>query len=255
MTRLSPQPYKGTRDWYPEDKAVQNYIFSIWKKTVENFGFKEYGAPLLEPLELYTAKSGDELANEQTYTFTDRGGRTVAVRPEMTPSVSRMVAGRRQEFAYPARLYSIANFMRYERPQRGREREFWQLNVDTFGADDVAVEAEMLQLADEIMKAFGAQPEMYQIRVNSRELINEMLRGYMELDEKIAAQVVRLVDRRSKMSRDKFMSSLGELLTTEEECRRLEALLEVRGVDELPAQLQQTASVKRMERLLQCFIH
>lgn len=249
MTRLSPQPYKGTRDWYPEDKAVQNYIFSIWKKTVENFGFKEYGAPLLEPLELYTAKSGDELANEQTYTFTDRGGRTVAVRPEMTPSVSRMVAGRRQEFAYPARLYSIANFMRYERPQRGREREFWQLNVDTFGADDVAVEAEMLQLADEIMKAFGAQPEMYQIRVNSRELINEMLRGYMELDEKIAAQVVRLVDRRSKMSRDKFMSSLGELLTTEEECRRLEALLEVRGVDELPAQLQQTASVKRMERL------
>lgn len=249
MTRLSPQPYKGTRDWYPEDKAVQNYIFSIWKKTVENFGFKEYGAPLLEPLELYTAKSGDELANEQTYTFTDRGGRTVAVRPEMTPSVSRMVAGRRQEFAYPARLYSIANFMRYERPQRGREREFWQLNVDTFGADDVAVEVEMLQLADEIMKAFGAQSEMYQIRVNSRELINEMLRGYMELDEKIAAQVVRLVDRRSKMSRDKFMSSLGELLTTEEECRRLEALLEVRGVDELPAQLQQTASVKRMERL------
>ena len=95
MTTLSPQPYKGTRDWYPEDKAVQNYIFATWKKTVESFGFKEYGAPLLEPLEVYAAKSGDELANEQTYAFTDRGDRTVASRPEMTPTVSRMVAARR----------------------------------------------------------------------------------------------------------------------------------------------------------------
>ena len=104
MTTLSPQPYKGTRDWYPEDKAVQNYIFATWKKTVEQFGFKEYGAPLLEPLEVYTAKSGDEIANEQTYAFTDRGDRTVAIRPEMTPTISRMVAARRQELPYPARL-------------------------------------------------------------------------------------------------------------------------------------------------------
>ncbi len=120
MTTLSSTPYKGTRDYYPEDKAVQNYIFETWKSTVRSFGYQEYGTPLLEPLEIYAAKSGDELANEQTYAFTDRGDRTVAIRPEMTPSVSRLVAARRQEMAYPARLFSIANFMRYERPQRGR---------------------------------------------------------------------------------------------------------------------------------------
>jgi len=120
MATLSSQPYKGTRDYYPEQKRVQNYIFNTWRTVVESFGYEEYGAPILEPLEIYAAKSGNELVNDQTYVFTDRGDRTVAIRPEMTPTISRMVAARRQELAYPARLYSIANFMRYERPQRGR---------------------------------------------------------------------------------------------------------------------------------------
>jgi histidyl-tRNA synthetase len=137
MSTLSSQPYKGTRDYYPAEKRVQNYIFAMWRRVAENYGYEEYGAPMLEPLEVYAAKSGQELVNEQTYAFTDRGDRQVAIRPEMTPTISRMVAARRQELAYPARLYSIANFMRYERPQRGREREFWQLNVDVFGADGI----------------------------------------------------------------------------------------------------------------------
>jgi histidyl-tRNA synthetase len=153
---LSAQPYKGTRDYYPEDKRLQNYIFGVWRQISERYGYEEYGAPTLEPLEVYAAKSGDELANEQTYTFTDRGGRIVAIRPEMTPTISRMVAARRQELAYPARLYSVANFMRYERPQRGREREFWQLNVDVFGIDTVAADAEIIMMAEAIMKQFGA---------------------------------------------------------------------------------------------------
>ena len=156
MTTLSSQPYKGTRDYYPEQKRVQNYIFNTWRTVVERFGYEEYGAPMLEPIEIYAAKSGQELVNDQTYVFTDRGDRTVAIRPEMTPTVSRMVAARRQELAYPARLYSIANFMRYERPQRGREREFWQLNVDLFGVDDVAADVEVIAIADSILKEFGA---------------------------------------------------------------------------------------------------
>ena len=123
MSSLSSQPYKGTRDYYPAEKRIQNYIFATWRRVVQLHGYEEYGAPMLEPLEVYTAKSGQELAGEQTYMFTDRGDRVVAIRPEMTPSISRMVAARRQELGYPARLFSIANFMRYERPQRGRERE------------------------------------------------------------------------------------------------------------------------------------
>lgn len=124
MAYLSSQPYRGTRDFYPEDKRVQNYIFSTWHKIAQQFGYEEYDAPLLEPFELFAAKSGQDLVNDETYQFVDRGGRNVVIRPEMTPSVSRMVAARRQELPYPVRWYSIAPFMRYERPQRGRERQF-----------------------------------------------------------------------------------------------------------------------------------
>lgn len=249
MTKLSPQPYKGARDWYPEDKALQNYIFSTWKKTVESFGFQEYGAPLLEPLEVYAAKSGDELANEQTYAFTDRGGREVAIRPEMTPSISRMVAARRQELAYPARLFSIASFMRYERPQRGREREFWQLNVDTFGADAIADDAETLQLADEVMKAFGAKNDMYEIRVNSRELIDETMSRYLGLDADTTKQAVRLIDRKHKLPAEVFSDSIRELLGDDDLASRLELLLEAQTISELPLGLQDSPAATRLSEV------
>jgi histidyl-tRNA synthetase len=121
---LLKTPYKGTRDHYPEELRIRKYIFAKWAQVCESFGFQEYSTPILEPLEIYAAKTGDEIVNEQTYSFEDRGGRKVVIRPEMTPSISRMVAARRQEMAYPARLYSIANFMRYEKMQRGRDREF-----------------------------------------------------------------------------------------------------------------------------------
>ena len=179
MSTLSSQPYKGTRDFYPADKRVQNYIFATWKRIVQRYGYEEYGAPTLEPLEVYAAKSGQELANEQTYAFIDRGARTVAIRPEMTPSISRMVAAKRQEMAYPARLFSIANFMRYERPQRGREREFWQLNADIFGADGVLAEAEIITLGAAILKEFGAEDDMYTIKINNRKVINFMMSHYL----------------------------------------------------------------------------
>lgn len=249
MTTLSPQPYKGTRDWYPEDKAVQNYIFDTWKQTMQSFGFREYGAPLLEPLDVYAAKSGDELANEQTYAFEDRGGRNVAIRPEMTPSVSRMVAARRQELAYPARLFSIANFMRYERPQRGREREFWQLNVDTFGAEGVVADAEILQQADVLVKAFGADDSMYEIRVNDRRLIDEITRNYLGLDEVAAKQLVRLIDRKNKLPADVFATSTRELLDTDEKVTKLEQVLATTTIEELPQGLADSEAAQTVRQL------
>ena len=109
MDDLSQQPYKGARDFYPKDKRIQKWLFAKWRNVVERYGYEEYDAPLIEPTEMYAAKSGEELVNEQTYSFTDRGGRNVSIRPEMTPSVSRMVAGQRQELGYPARWYSIPN--------------------------------------------------------------------------------------------------------------------------------------------------
>lgn len=252
MSTLSPQPYKGTRDYYPEDKRVQNYIFDTWKKTVQKFGYEEYGAPTLEPLEVYTAKSGQELANEQTYSFTDRGGRVVAIRPEMTPTISRMVAARRQEMAYPARLFSIANFMRYERPQRGREREFWQLNVDIFGVDNVLAEAEIITLASETMKAFGAKDDMYVIRINNRQLINFMMAQYLGLDAVQAQLMIKLFDRKNKIStedfRDQAIEIFGESMAAEG-LQKISALLLAKSMAELPKEIRDSNTVKEVQEL------
>ena len=251
MSALSSQPYKGTRDYYPEDKRVQNYIFNVWRSVAERYGYEEYGAPTIEPLDIYTAKSGQELANEQTYTFTDRGGRIVAIRPEMTPSVSRMVAARRQELAYPARLYSVANFMRYERPQRGREREFWQLNVDIFGVDEIAAEAEIITIADSIMKAFGGQPKDYVIKINNRKLINFMMAQYLGLDGVQAQLMVKLFDRKDKIGESEFSDQAREILgeNADEGIVKLQALLSAKNMADLPVEIRTSSVVEEVQEL------
>ena len=216
MSNLSTQSYKGARDYFPEDKRLQNYIFKVWHTTAQSFGYEEYGAPLLEPLDIYTAKSGQELAGEQTYLFTDRGGRQVAIRPEMTPSISRMVASRRQELPMPARLYSIANFMRYERPQRGREREFWQLNADLFGAEGPWADAEIIEFGYHSIMNFGAREDMFTVRVNNRQLINQLMSGFLGLDVIGAQMMTRLLDRKNKISPEAFREQAIEIFGSEE---------------------------------------
>ncbi|MCX6728563.1 MAG: histidine--tRNA ligase [Candidatus Saccharibacteria bacterium] len=251
MSTLSSLPYKGTRDFYPEDKRIQNYIFSIWRKVSESYGYEEYGAPILEPLEIYAAKSGQELANDQTYSFVDRGGRIVAIRPEMTPSICRMVALRRQELAYPARLYSIANFMRYERPQRGREREFWQLNVDIFGDDGVTAEAEIISMSDDIMKATGAKPEDYVIKINNRKLINFMMAQYLGLDAVQAQFMIKLLDRKDKISGQDFTDQATEVFgeLADVGLPKVEALLNATSMADLPAEIRDSAAVAEVQEL------
>lgn len=250
-SNLSSQPYKGARDFYPADKRIQNYIFSVWRSVSESFGYDEYGAPILEPIEIYAAKSGSELVNEQTYTFVDRGGRTVAIRPEMTPTVCRMVAARRQELAYPARLYSIANFMRYERPQRGREREFWQLNVDIFGDDSVASEAEIIMLSDKIMKKFGAKPEDYIIKVNNRKLINFMMAQYLELNAADAQLMVKLFDRKNKIDQKDFDDQAAEIFgeNATKGLEKLNKLLSAKSMADLPAEILGSSAVTEIQQL------
>jgi histidyl-tRNA synthetase len=258
MTTLSSQPYKGTRDYYPEDKRTQNYIFNTWRKVVERFGYEEYGAPILEPIDIYAAKSGQELVNDQTYVFTDRGGRNVAIRPEMTPSISRMVAARRQELAYPARLYSIANFMRYERPQRGREREFWQLNVDVFGVDEVTADIEIITIADKILKEFGGKDGDYIIRVNNRKFITFMMSQYLGLDEVQSQQMTKLFDRRNKITEQDFREQ-AELIygydensaLPDERFEKIEQLVKATTVDELPDELKESTALDELRAVFE----
>lgn len=252
MTALSTAPYKGTRDYYPEDKRVQNYIFDVWTKTARKFGYEEYGAPILEPIEVYAAKTGQEIVNEQTYTFTDRGERVVAIRPEMTPSISRMVAGRRQEMAYPARLFSIANFMRYERPQRGREREFWQLNADIFGADNISADVEIIQFGVEVMRAFGAKDDMYKVKVNNRQLIDTMMTEYLELDTVQAQLMIKLFDRKSKISneefRDQAIEIFGESLASAG-LTKIAELLVAKDMKQMPKAIADTEAYNQLSEL------
>lgn len=252
MSNLSTQSYKGTRDYFPEDKRLQNYIFNTWRKTVESFGYEEYGAPTLEPIEVYTAKSGQELATEQTYVFEDRGGRMVAIRPEMTPSISRMVAARRQELPMPARLYSIANFMRYERPQRGREREFWQLNADLFGVSGDMADAEIIELSYQSVLAFGAKPDMFKIRVNNRQLVNEMMTKFLGLDIIGATMMIKLLDRKDKISVEEFKEQAIKIFGTQAivGLNKLADLISIKSVDELPAGMGDLPGVPEIKTLM-----
>jgi histidyl-tRNA synthetase len=251
---LSQQPYKGARDFYPPDKRLQKYMFGVWRRVCETFGYEEYDAPILEPLDIYLAKTGDEIVNEQTYSFEDRGGRKVVIRPEMTPTVSRMVAAKRQELAYPLRWYSIPNLWRYERPQRGRLREHWQLNVDIFGVANNSAEAEIITLVDEIFKAFGARRDMYEIRLSSRKFIDYALTDYLKLTRAEAHAVSKLIDRLHKTEKSKFIEQLDGALSDASRkagvAEKLLSLLSTQEIIDLPEQLQKHASAEELSLLL-----
>lgn len=216
---------------------------------VEGFGYEEYDAPILEPLELFAAKTGEEIVNEQLYSFVDRGGRKVAIRPEMTPSVSRMVATRRQELAYPLRWYSIPNLWRYERPQQGRLREHWQLNVDLFGVAGIEGDIEIIQIADAIMKAFGAKPNQYTIKINSRKLVDDFLHGQLKLSGSNARKLARLMDKKNKISAAAFVDSARQLIKDKNLVAQLVELLNSKNLSALPSSLASHQSVKELERV------
>ncbi|MHB0977940.1 MAG: histidine--tRNA ligase [Minisyncoccota bacterium] len=209
--KLGTDSYKGVRDFYPEDQYIQNHIFNVWRKTVESFGYVEYGASILESSELYKAKTGDEIVNEQTYTFLDRGDRGVTLRPEMTPTVARMIAGRRRELAFPVRWYSIPNLFRYEAPQRGRLREHWQLNTDIFGVENIEAEIEIIQIAYKVMRNFGASHDDFLIRINSRKIMN-LLYKLFDLDSQTSQKVSKLIDKKNKVPTETFSASINEIL-------------------------------------------
>ncbi len=210
--KLSVEPYKGVRDFFPEDQALLTYLFETYRRVANRYGYVEYHASILEPSELYKSKGAEneEMVNEQTYSFTDRGGREVTLRPEMTPTVARLVAARRRDLGFPLRLFSIPNVFRYERPQRGRLREHWQLNVDLFGSPSLSADAEIISVAHALMKAFGAEEKDFQIRIGSRTFLNS-LTGKLALDAENGKKLINLLDRRGKMSGAEFAAGLKDL--------------------------------------------
>ena len=252
MANLSAESYKGTRDWYPESMRVRSYIFHVWRKVATQYGYEAYDAPLLEPVDVYEAKSGQELVNEQVYQFTDKGERRIAIRPEMTPSVSRMIAARQQEIAMPARWYNIGQFMRYERPQRGREREFWQLNCDLFGCEGALADAEVISLGYEILTELGATSDMFTIKVNNRRIVNFMMAQYLELDAVQAELMIRLFDRKNKIAPEAFRDQAIEIFGNDNMAKglqRLAQLLAAKTMADLPEAIRDSSAVKDIQEL------
>ena len=253
---LSTKPYKGARDFYPEEKRVLDYITNVWKNSCLSFGYEQYDAPLIEPAELYSSKSSEEIVNEQTYIFTDRGDRQVVIRPEMTPSVSRMVAGKRQELVYPLRLFSIPNVWRYERPQRGRLREHWQLNADLFGVDNLDGDFEIIMLADTIMRNFGAKASDFVIKISSRKLINYIFSDFLKISPPEQEKLVRLIDKKNKMSADSFNNALNEILTDSINSNSglpndINELLSINEISDLPEDIRSQESYSKLIQLLE----
>jgi len=195
--KLSTDPYKGVRDFYPEDQFVQRYIFEHMERVCELFGYEEYNASVLEPAELYRSKTSEEIVNNQTYTFTDRGEREVTLRPELTPTLARMIAARKRELGFPARWYSIANCFRYEGTQKGRLREFWQLNADIIGANDANADAEIIAIAHGVLRSMGADERNFEIRVSDRRILDTIY-DTCGIPEESRASATRLLDSREK---------------------------------------------------------
>ncbi len=237
--RLSTEPYKGVRDFYPEDQFLLRHIFEHMERVCELFGYEEYGASVLEPAELYRGKTSEEIVNEQTYTFTDRGDREVTLRPEMTPTLARMVAARVREIPLPARWYSISNIFRYERPQRGRLREHWQLNADLLGASGIEADAEVIAVAHSILRSLGAEERDFEIRVSDRRIIDAIY-DTVGIAADMRAAATRLLDRRAKIGdfEEQLAALLGDSGKTEKLLEQLEHTTSTAYLEELRTQLE-----------------
>lgn len=207
---LSKKPYKGTRDFFPPEKRVQDYLFEKMHQSAQSFGYEHYDGPMIEEVELYKAKSGEELINDQIYSFEDRGKRFVAIRPEMTPTLARMVAKIHREVPKPLRWYSIPNLLRYERPQRGRLREHWQFNCDIFGAPGRMGEVEIIELVTSFLENFGATEKHFEVLINDRTIVDAIF-AKITSDKEKAYKLYKLVDKSKKIPDEALHKELKEI--------------------------------------------
>lgn len=208
--KLETEPYKGVRDFYPADWGRLSAVFGKIREVLSSYGYEEYQASPLERSELYESKGNEEIIREQTYSFEDRGGRRVTLRPEMTPTLARMVAHKRREMPFPLRWFSLPNLFRYERPQRGRLREHYQLNVDLVGLTEGEADIEIITLASKLVRAFGAEESMFSIHVNSRKLLRLACAAAGLAEGEAAKAYWQLIDRKSKMSKEDFEQARKE---------------------------------------------
>lgn len=215
---------KGTRDFYPSEMAKRMWLVEKLKQASEAFGYLQYEGPCLETIDLYAAKSGEELVKEQAFVFPDRGGDPITLRPELTPSLARMIAAKQNEITFPARWWSFGPFWRYERPQKGRTREFYQWNIDLIGSDSVQADAELIAVAATFLKLVGLKPDQVQILVNDRSLMDKKL---TEIGVNAAgkAEMLRMIDRIDKQPTEVWEQNVAALGFDGGQIKELQELL------------------------------
>jgi len=233
---MQVQGLPGFRDFYPDDAALRNHIFSTWRSVATRYGFHEYEGPPLEPLELYVKKSGEEIVG-QLYTFEDRGGRAVALRPEMTPTLARMVGARAAALKKPIRWFSIPQLLRYERPQRGRLREHYQLNMDILGESSPLADAEIIAATLDIMRAFGLGPGDVRARVSDRRIVRALVAGQGLSDEQIESAFLH-IDKIERESRTTLRDRLADTVRIDPAVAdRILGVGDVKGMEAVDAAL------------------
>jgi histidyl-tRNA synthetase len=242
------QTLPGFREFYPDAMARRNHLFRLWRQTATAFGFAEYDAPVLEPLDLYKTKSGNEI-EAQLFSFTDKGGREVALRPEMTPTVCRLVGEKASALKRPIKWFSIGEFYRYERMQKGRGRCFFQFNADIFGEPGIEAETELISLLTQCLCGFGLTAEDFFIRLSDRNLWFYFLEA-LGFDDARSRSLLTAVDRYEKLGDEAFKEDAAQFGPLDEERRaRILAFLAIRSLPALEAAVASLASERIAARL------
>lgn len=220
MDKTKLQPLKGFRDFYPEEMTFQNWFYQNIKEVSESYGFQEYEGPTVEPLDLYAAKSGEELVKKQAFTWKDKAGKILALRPEMTPTLARMVAQKEMTLNLPVKWFTYGRRFRYEQPQKGRGREFFQWDIDILGPENPEADAELITIAATFYQKLGLNPNEVKIRINDRKFLEEKLTGVGITQNKIVA-LFKVIDKKDKIEEKVFNEMLSQEVGSNEKVEKI----------------------------------
>ena len=243
------QPVKGTRDFFPDEMRMRNWLFQVWRSVSEQAGFEEYDTCVLEHEELYIRKAGDEIS-KQLYSFEDKGGRRLSLRPEMTPSLARLVLQRTKSLLFPIKWFSMPQCFRYERMTKGRRREHFQWNADIIGQPDMVAEAEILMLLISACESMGLSAKDIRVFINDRRILNAIL-SQLNVTEKLHSAILVIMDKRDKLSPETLGTMLKDAGMTSSQVQHLNEYLTKTNLQELKEELQHTEGIDELQHLLQ----
>ena len=242
------QPVKGTRDFFPDEMRLRNWLFEVWRNVSEQAGFEEYDTCVLEHEELYVRKTGDEIS-KQLYSFEDKGGRRLSLRPEMTPSLARLVLQQEKSLSFPIKWFSMPQCFRYERMTKGRRREHFQWNADIIGQHEVVAEAEILMLLISACESIGLSTNDFRVFINDRRILNAIL-SQIKVPQVLHSEVMVIMDKRDKIPPEALSKMLEDMRMTTKQVGQLNEYLSKSDLDELRENLKNTEGIEELQHLM-----